>query len=60
VTAITFWRNRKNFAVTRATWRLTPMHYAYARRALDRIADRVRRVPPKGAWLWKLKPGVCD
>jgi hypothetical protein len=41
-------------------WRLTPMHYAYARRALDRIADRVRRVPPKGAWLWKLKPGVCD
>jgi hypothetical protein len=35
-------------------------HTRAARRALDRIADRVRRVPPYGAWLWRLKPGVCD
>jgi hypothetical protein len=30
------------------------------RRGLDRVADRLRRVPPYGAWLWRLKPRVCD
>jgi len=32
-------------------------HLVYVRRALDRVADRLRRVPPNGAWLWKLRDG---
>jgi hypothetical protein len=32
-------------------------HLVYVRRALDRVADRLRRVPPYGAWLWKLRDG---
>ena len=28
-------------------------HLVYVRRALDRVADRLRRVPPYGAWLWR-------
>ncbi len=35
-------------------------HLVYVRRGLDRVADRLRRVPPYGAWLWRLKPRVCD
>jgi hypothetical protein len=23
---------------------------------VQKIADRVRKVPPHGAWLWRLKP----
>jgi hypothetical protein len=30
-------------------------HLVYVRRGLDRVADRVRKVPPYGAWLWRLK-----
>jgi hypothetical protein len=31
-------------------------HLVYVRRALDRVADRLRRVPPFGAWLWRARP----
>jgi hypothetical protein len=34
-------------------------HNCAARRALDRVADRLRRVPPYGAWLWRLKDTEC-
>jgi hypothetical protein len=35
---------------------LTPMHYAYTRRALDRIAERVGHGLGRGRpWLWRLK-----
>jgi hypothetical protein len=34
--------------------------YSRTRRTLATMADRLRRVPPYGAWLWKLKPGVCE
>jgi hypothetical protein len=35
-------------------------HTRAARRVLGRIADRVRRVPPYGAWLWRLKDEYWD
>jgi hypothetical protein len=41
----------------RAYGELSDNHTRAARRALERIADRVRRVPPYGAWLWKLRDG---
>jgi hypothetical protein len=34
---------------------LTQMHRHSARRVLVTIADPVARVPPHGAWLWRLK-----
>jgi hypothetical protein len=34
--------------------------YDQTRRTLAKVAERVTRVPPKGAWLWRLKDGVCD
>jgi hypothetical protein len=30
------------------------------RRILDATCDRVRRVPPYGAWLWRLKTPAAD
>jgi hypothetical protein len=42
-------------ARARAYGELSDNHTLSARRALDRIADRVKRVPPYGAWLWRLR-----
>jgi hypothetical protein len=35
-------------------------HTRAARRVLSRIADRVKRVPPYGAWLWAPKAEFRD
>jgi hypothetical protein len=46
-------------ARARAYGELSDNHTRAARRVLPRIADRVRRVPPYGAWLWRLKDTEC-
>jgi hypothetical protein len=33
----------------------TQAHRHSARRVLMTMADAIRRVPPKGAWLWRLR-----
>jgi hypothetical protein len=39
--------------------RITSMHYAHLRRALDQIADRVGRGRGRGRpWLWRLREPV--
>jgi hypothetical protein len=40
-------------ARARAYGELSDNHTRAARRVLPRIADRLRRVPPYGAWLWR-------
>jgi hypothetical protein len=35
--------------------KLRPYHYRRIRRVLAAIAEPVRRVPPHGAWLWRLR-----
>jgi hypothetical protein len=35
--------------------KLRPDHYRRIRRVLAAIAEPVRRVPPHGAWLWRLR-----
>ena len=42
-------------ARARAYGELSDNHTRAARRALSRIADRVKRVPPYGVWLWRLR-----
>src|SRR6478672_8358042 len=37
------------------TWPDARRHYRSVWRVLIQIADPVRRVPPYGAWLWRLK-----
>jgi hypothetical protein len=39
----------------RAYGELSDNHTRAARRVLSRIADRVKRVPPYGAWLWRAR-----
>jgi hypothetical protein len=39
----------------RAYGELSDNHTRAARRVLLRIADRVKRVPPYGAWTWRLR-----
>jgi len=35
--------------------RCTPRDYEHMRRVLRRYAEPIRRVPPYGAWLWRLR-----
>jgi hypothetical protein len=42
-------------ARARAYGELSDNHTRAARRALSQIADRVKRVPPYGVWLWRLR-----
>jgi hypothetical protein len=46
-------------ARARAYGELSDNHTRAARRAAERYADKVRRVPPYGAWLWRLKDTEC-
>jgi hypothetical protein len=40
--------------------RLSQLHRHAVWRVLVKVADPIGRVPPYGAWLWRLKPGVLD